>query len=285
MRNLHLSRTGIAALLTVLVAGGVSGTVALRAAAGPRGMTAPACEGNDELFPRRIAQVQIPETTDDDEEETENSEESTLPDSLVTAWSQSFNGQMDRLIEAHLRQIQVPARCDGSIRIPPSDELRDLAQKLPEWKESDALENLSESDMPVVALAYLRSYECTLKEREQAVLVNTYGTTMYDQPDSETGEDGTGNPEDRGIPVISLLAATSNEQDLIVRELLLTRPTVHRVLTTLSGRTRLLPILNGLQCLELASIDIRNALALAAEIASTLPRGWDVRTTLRNPAQ
>ena len=47
---------------------------------------------------------------------------------------------------------------------------------------------------------------------------------------------------------------------------------------------RLRALESGMECLARTSLDIRNALGLAAETAACLPRAWDARTSLRTPA-
>lgn len=267
---------GLAALSLAVLLSGAGGTLALRAALTPADSAVPACEGNDDLFPAKISQVEALMDEDNIQPMPSEDPDAPKPDNIVKAWSLSFHRRMNQLVEAHLKQTDSPISCDAGIRMAPSEDLKKLAERLPQWKDSAHLENLSESDMPVVALAYLESYECTLKERDLATMATSYQSlTSPEENSSETGD---------AVPVSTLNDANMKEQGLLQTELLLARPTVHRVLTALSGRTRLTPILNALQCLQLASIDIRNALSLAAQVASTLPRGWDVRTTLRNPA-
>jgi hypothetical protein len=234
----------------------VSGLVKARALWGvviPSETAAIACEGNDELFPQTY--------------------------DAAGAWRTTFRKTMEDLLEQHRRQMTAPPMCDGNIRTPPSDTLKKIASKLSPWKDDGNMEELGEEDMAAVALSYTSAYECALKERSTTIFSSKY----FAHPSN--GGESNASSSVSGLPVNVFADDVQSEKRVIEQELLIARPTVHRALTLVAGQGRTQPLMNSLRCLELASIDIRNALGLAAQLTSLLPRAFDASTTLRNPAQ
>src|SRR3989339_587759 len=121
---------------------------------------------------------------------------------------------------------------------------------------------------------HLRAYECALQER-----------LYFLHPDALEELKGrlqNAGAESEVIDISDLIAEVSEEDKTITREYATARPTLHRALTIVGGLGRLLPLHGELQCIERASLDIRNALALGAEASACLPRIWNAKDPLRD---
>lgn len=181
------------------------------------------------------------------------------------AWIVTYNTRVNRVLEAHMKTTPAQCQVGGAMDVP-SAELRDLAQTLPPWKVGNQLSLLQEKNMGSVLLEYLRLYECALNERVRALPV-----TVQQDLGPATSFD-----------LSPFTSEILRQQTSIQRELSVARPALHRTLRYLGGSERLRAIGTEFQCLERASLDIRNVLGLAAEASACMPRIWDARTSLRD---
>jgi hypothetical protein len=181
-------------------------------------------------------------------------------------WQDLYRVTVKEVLEAHDRP-RIAQCTEAGGDNPPTDELKILAASLPPWQKKKSFDALIETDMPAVLLEYQRLYECALNERLSFLLP----TVVSDMKSS-----------DGSVNVAPLKNSLDDEQANIQQELALTRPVLHRVLGFVGASNRLSPLVNNLECLERASLDIRNALGLAADASACLPRAWDARGSLRD---
>lgn len=187
-------------------------------------------------------------------------------------WPDEYHRTAAAIIEEHAQSFSRAPSCAAETSdtvLPAGPKLRELAEKLPTWKNN--AEELGQWEMSSVLLEYLRSYECALQER-----------LYFLHPDAQTElQFLLGNPEE-GISLDKLVSEVSKEDRIIARELPTARLTLNRALAVLAGLSRLLPLHTELQCIERASLDIRNAIALGAETSACLPRIWNAKDPLRD---
>ena len=148
--------------------------------------------------------------------------------------------------------------------------LGDIAKKLEPWMGSES--TFGQSDTTPVLLEYLRVYECSLAERSTNLLVEIWR--------EEAASAVPTNP----LTFTNLLEKWYEQSRDIKRELKIARPTLERVLSIM-GTVQLSRVsAQDSQCLQRASLDIRNAIGLSADAASCLPRIWNAKDPLRDPS-
>lgn len=196
-------------------------------------------------------------------------------DGNFAQWPSEYHQTAAAVVEEHLRSLSRAPQCaaeTGNGVLPAGPKLTQLAGKLPSWKNA----SVSQWEMGSVLLEFLRAYECALVER-----------LYFLYPDALNELESKLEEEGQPLEItLSLLAAEAADEDrTIMQELATARPTLHRSLAVLAGLDRLLPLNNELQCIERASLDIRNALALSAEAGACLPRIWNAKDPLRDLPQ
>ncbi|MFH0851196.1 MAG: hypothetical protein V1876_00400 [Candidatus Peregrinibacteria bacterium] len=206
---------------------------------------------------------------------TESYMQLPFTDGTFAQWPKFYHETAAAVIEEHLRSFLRAPKCEaatGNDVLPGGPKLQELANKLPSWKNRSA----SQWEMSSVLLEFLRAYECALEER----LYFLYPDAMKEL---ESKLEAQGEPTD--ITLGGLIMEVSEEDRTIAKELVTARPTLNRAIAVVAGLSRLLPLHTELRCIERASLDIRNALALGAEAAACLPRIWNARDPLRDLSQ
>ena len=87
---------------------------------------------------------------------------------------------------------------------------------------------------------------------------------------------------DNQVHMTDILREQTIQFKKMKEEVALARPTLHRTLSLIGGIDRLRPVDSSFECLQRASLDIRNILGLTAEVTSCLPRILDTRGSLRD---
>ena len=180
------------------------------------------------------------------------------PIKTLEMWSQRYHAQVEAVLEGHIKQVQSMNSCNETLISQPESSLKMLASSLPLWKGE---RNLKQSDAPAVLSEYLRTYECALVEYN-LYLVSEIIKSAETQPE------------------VNKMIRKAHQH--INNEAIISRRALERSLTIASGIHRLQPLDADLTCLQKASLDIRNSLALSAEAASCLPRVWDTKDPLRD---
>jgi hypothetical protein len=121
-------------------------------------------------------------------------------------------------------------------------------------------------------------YECALVER--TLFLPTH--TLDQESKREALLSGNILPTLEHM-IVAVIVWTDRET--IIEELLIARRAINRTVTMLSGYNRFNVLNMELQCLQQASLDMRNGLALAADSASCLPRIWNAKDPPRDYPQ
>ncbi|MEI8229870.1 MAG: hypothetical protein WCG83_01910 [Candidatus Peregrinibacteria bacterium] len=194
------------------------------------------------------------------------------------SWPTQYHDRVASIVEDHLQTIGKSAMCQAGNTeefLSPGEKLAALARLLPTWKDG---RSLSRIDIAPVLQEYLRIYECALKERQYYLALDAQKWTADQQARATLGDTSA----EVQMTLGSLGLEMSKQNAVIERELLLARPLLNRTLTVIAGLDRLLPLDASLQCIERASLDIRNAAGLAAEAGSCFPRISNSKDPLRD---
>jgi hypothetical protein len=193
-----------------------------------------------------------------------------------TEWPKKYHSTVASVVDAHIssvndtntQQLECSADTYASV-IKPTGALKDLARTLPPWKESTALNTLSEMDMGPVLLEYVRIYECALLERRDVLsleILREYASSTGNSPMQRDDLNDQGD----------------EERHLIDQEMQLARPTLDRTLMIVGGQDRLRPLAVDVECLKRTSLDIRNIMGLVSQAAACLPRVRDARGSIQD---
>lgn len=177
--------------------------------------------------------------------------------------ARDYHTTVDRIIEAHEKKRVIT--CSEGIWEEPTKELTELATTLAPWSDAGDYFGLVETDIGAVLLEYLRMYECALQDER-------YFATIRVAEEKRQGD------------VINTFLFTSGIADRLKRirtEQYFARRALNRTLILIGGVDRLRPVDSSLECLQRASLDIRNTLGLAADVSSCIPRVLDARGSLR----
>ena len=198
--------------------------------------------------------------------------------STIDVWAKKYHSDVEEALEQHLGRSEQPVTIQCSKEsdetfFPAVEKIQEIAETLPPWKGEGGTDELSRSDTSTVLLEYLRAYECALAERFLYIPaeVKTEEQRRAAQPD------GMKMPQ---IPELTIISVGQMRQTL--EEIAIARPTLMRALTFTSGLDRLGSLPGEVECLQRASIDIRNALALAADAGACFPRIWEAKDPLRD---
>lgn len=204
------------------------------------------------------------------------------------AWSDTYHAQVSAVIEEYRTTIGIGAEkdpdddvsekillCTGEDYrevVPAGAKLKALAATLLPWnvaKGGAGVENLSAADAGAILLEYLREYECALRERD-FYMRQTVALAMTEKNKS-TLMFGSADVQNEVV----------RRQERIREEVRVARPALERTLTLLSGTQRLHPLVADIECIERASLDLRNAFSLLTGAASCMGRSVDARSPLR----
>lgn len=152
--------------------------------------------------------------------------------------------------------------------------LEQLARNLEPWKKGEHAP-FTAADTPPVLLEHLRVYECALIER--AVFLPMH--IRDEEYERRRGREA--NP----LFFPQLMSLTFEQLQDILKELRTARPTLEQALTLVAPLGSVNGLRRNLECIQRASLDIRNALALAAEATACLPRTWNPQDVLRDQTE
>lgn len=189
-------------------------------------------------------------------------------------WPKTYHATVNRIIEDHMKQPTL--QCDGDTYqelLEPGEPLKTLARSLAPWQKEEDIAKLKQSDMSLVLIEYLRVYECALLEYsafEAPLIVK-----------EKTQEAGPGGIL-QAYTYAKLLVDLLERAAVILSELKTARPTLYYTLNLISSYDRLRPLQAEIECVQRASLDIRNMTALTAEASACLPRVWSTKDPLRD---
>lgn len=198
-------------------------------------------------------------------------EGSPFEDMDLKKWPETYHATVSGVIDAHLEKLTnlstADITCtagDYASMMDASGPLQSLASSLAPWEGK----TVSELEIGPVLREYLRVYECSLEEKRYFLPLGTQS--------SSSSSAGT------AIGYGQYIEAEGEEGTLINRELASARPILERTLAIVGGLDRFQPLEMDLECVKRASLDLRNALGLAAEAAACMPRTLDIRGSLRD---
>jgi len=189
-------------------------------------------------------------------------------------WASTYHGTVNNVIEEHFKSKDIKCTADDYKNfMSPGPQLRGLATNLAPWKDPEDADKLTQFDVGIVLVEYLRVYECALVEYSffQAPEV-VRERFRNDSPPSVVLDFFYGN----------LVEEMFRRTSIISNELRTARKTLYKILDILGSYDRLLPLQAELECLQRTSLDIRNVLSLTAEASACLPRVWSAKDPLRD---
>lgn len=196
-------------------------------------------------------------------------------------WPKTYHKTVADVVEAHLKslkntkteQLQCTAPDYPSV-VKPTPDLKNLAEKLPPWKERTKLDRLSEMDIGPVLLEYVRVYECALNERRDELQLRI--------PAEFASSASAASEADTRMMRVQLNLDMDEQMQTIDHETILARSTLDRTLMIVGGQDRLRPLSLDIECLKRVSLDIRNILGLVSQSVACMPRIQDARSGLRD---
>jgi len=236
----------------------------------------------------------------------------------VSRWTKQYHETVSGVVDEVFGGTPGPPICtapsyEGLLPLSASPQLGELASSLPSWNsltwqvppagtdpgDFDAdpdlmntnASSLSQLDVGTVLLEYLRMYECALVERSLFLIKDTYNQEQnrdkrMDDLKIEISDDALKSLliflKRRPLNWAMYVNFVSGDRQIILSELTQARRSLNRTLTFLAGFNRMRPIDIELKCLQQASLDVRNGLALAADASSCLPRIWNSKDVLRD---
>jgi hypothetical protein len=207
-------------------------------------------------------------------------------DRPFSGWIQQYHGTVGKIIEGLLgtptsrhfvnrRFSAGPAQCQSTAPVPAPPGLSELAVRLEPWKGS--ADPFTRSDTTPVLLEYLRVYECSLAERSFFLPVEIRNEELERRALLPGGLGA--NP----LWYTDLFRMTFEQLTTIIEEFETARPTLERALSLAGTLNLARHFSDDIECLQRASLDIRNALALSADTAACMPRIWNAKDPLRDP--
>ena len=193
-------------------------------------------------------------------------------------WPEKYHEAVNAVIEEYLEPPQT-IDCLNYDILPLSNfsTLGAMAAALPPWQDPTDLAELDRNDIGIVLLEFLRVYECAMTDHNFFLPMDVIQERFEDE--------AAGGP----LPFIianfrfeDLLKEMGKRRRVIVEEIATARPTLERALVIVSSVIRLSFLDAELECLQRASLDLRNGLALAADASVCMPKGWDVKDPLRD---
>lgn len=201
-------------------------------------------------------------------------------------WAPTYHGNVERVFEDYigktpndhlaLRQSRAGvAQCTARGSDPASTVISQIAPTLEPWSEGGG--PFRQADTAVILLEYLRIYECSLVERSLFLPAYIW------REESDRRRLSPGGLAANPFYFTTLLELWSKQSRDIRRELQIARPTLERVLGFMGTVHMTRSFESDAECIQRASLDIRNALALSADTASCLPKIWNAKDPLRDP--
>ena len=195
-------------------------------------------------------------------------------------WIDGYHARVSAVVDEYMRYLGLDLDNDDALLsdtvlrcaeedfrsvTPAGPLLLALAAELQPWR-GKSIDDLSAADAPAVLLEYLRELECALKEEEMQGEMGV----LRDAPNIS-----------KNVGQSMLMTETQRRKNAIEEQIALLRPSLERTLLLLSGLGRLRPLLADIECIERASLDLRNVASLLPESASCAVRATDNVSPLR----
>jgi hypothetical protein len=230
-------------------------------------------------------------------EDAENAADQDLCSSLYprtpipyTEWATRYHSDIDSILESFIgkeaegnfAQREPPGGqglCSGSqaaSTTPAPPLLGDIAKKLEPWMKNETV--FGQSDTTPVLLEYLRVYECSLAERSTSLPIEIW------REETRSRELLPGGLLANPLAFNKIFEEWYKQSSKIQLELKVARPTLERVLGFMGTVQMSRVLAQDTNCLQRASLDIRNSLGLSADTAACMPRIWNAKDPMRDPS-
>lgn len=206
-------------------------------------------------------------------------DEVTTDNDVVDQWSVKFHDVIDELVTAQLDETERTVECTAETMsefLQPTTAMQNVVQEWEPFVSDPDTTKLSRLDVGYVLLELLRQYECALQERQYFL----YGQLSQELVAEQFNLGLFRDNDDSYVTAQAVSREAGEQQQKIVRELVISRKAVEQAVRMLNGKERTAIVRAEVECLERASLDIRNATGLAAEANSCLPRIWNAKDTL-----
>jgi hypothetical protein len=195
------------------------------------------------------------------------------PPDVIDMWTERYHKRVEQIVDEYLANMQFEIDCLNSNvdqLVPPGAQMLALAAQLPPWENGGGAD-LSYVDTPTVLLEFLRTYECALTER----YFFSFGDVTKELKEIMARNDAE-------LLWGEVIEEYVEQARKIGHEMSIARPAMNRVLTVTSGRGRLKNLDIEAECFYRATMDLRNAMSLAAEASACFPRVQDTKDPLRD---
>lgn len=189
-------------------------------------------------------------------------------------WPSTYHETVNDVLEEHFKTPDIECTADNyQSFLKPGPKLKLLASSLPPWKDPEDAAKLTQFDVGLVLVEYLRVYECSLMEY-----------SFFQAPEIVRERFRTESPSTVVLNYfyMDLVKEMFKRTSIISNELRTARKTLYKMLDIIGSYDRLLPLQVELECLQRTSLDIRNVMSLTAEASSCLPRVWSAKDPLRD---
>tara|TARA_Y100000310_G_C20565110_1_gene755097 strand:- start:74 stop:865 length:792 start_codon:yes stop_codon:yes gene_type:complete len=196
-------------------------------------------------------------------------------EATLETWPKTYHERVDKIINEYLAPLDLA--CDAEnyeSLLKAGPKLTSLARSLPSWSNPGVV--VSRFDTSRVLLENLRIYECAMMEYENFLALDTTEEVSAEEFGDEPA------PRFWDFKFSDLTKESGKRLEVIVKERIVARETLHRTLSLVGAYERLKPMEAELGCMQLMSLDARNIAALMAETSSCLPRVWNAKDPLRD---
>lgn len=202
---------------------------------------------------------------------------------IVDSWKESYHNLIREIIDQQLDDQYFTPVCDAenfAEFLKPTPIMQETIGEFDAWSEDPEAANLSRLEVGLIAYEVLRSYECALFERKSYLV-----SQITDEIAFEKYGNSTPDPDDQfTVAVMDISREYGDQYAKIMNELEVARPALEQTLRLVNGKERTKILEAEIDCLQRASLDLRNVTSLAAEANSCLPRIWNSREVYRDPS-
>jgi hypothetical protein len=193
-------------------------------------------------------------------------------------WPEKYHETVNEVIEEYMQPPEA-IECLEPILLPleATSALGGIARSLPPWQDPNDFALLDRNDVGIVMLEFLRVYECALVDHNYHLVLDVI--------EERFTEEAAGGPLPTVIQSFNyqeLLKEMERRRTIILQEISVARPALERALQIITSIARLSPLDAEMHCLQRASLDLRNGLALTSDASVCLPKGWDAKDPLRD---
>lgn len=207
----------------------------------------------------------------------------TAENDLIDIWSAAYHERIRTLVDQQLDDQYFTPVCDAdnfAQFLEPTPIMQTTMKEFDAWKGDPDTNDLSRLDVGIVAFEVLRSYECALFERRSTMISQVADELTFEKLG---GISSVSTGIDQAISFFDVSAEYLDQYNKINEELKIARPALEQTMRLINGNERTKILEAEVDCLQRASLDLRNVTSLAAEANACLPRIWNSRDVYRDP--